>query len=136
MKSTAVKKTAFICAFALSSLFLACLSLTKTANSPIDAEAQFEAEKFWATQVTKCGDSYYRKEILPKKDNYIIYFQIREPEIVVTSNKVSESDRLNGIEWKGRPLSVQRRAGSGGLKRVCGTSGNLGWEMCRICPTG
>jgi hypothetical protein len=101
MKTTALREIAFLFALTLTSLSLACSSLTRTPSSPIDAEAQREAEKFWATQVTKCGDSYYRKEILPKKDNYVLYFQMRDPEIVVTLNKVSEADRLNGIEWKG-----------------------------------
>lgn len=101
MKTTGVREIAFLCTLTLSSLSLACSSLTKPPGSPTDAEAQREAEKFWPTQVTKCGDSYYRKEILPKKDNYVIYFQMRDPEIVITPNKVSEADRFNGVEWKG-----------------------------------
>src|SRR3712207_3820877 len=99
MKTTAVREIAFLCALILSPLSLACSSFTKAPGSPIDAEAQREAEKFWATQVTKCGDSYYRKEIRPKKDNYILYFKMKDPEIVVRPNKVSKADRLNSIEW-------------------------------------
>lgn len=84
----------------LACLSSACASLPSTGGTSADAEARREAEKFWATQITKCGDSYYRKEVL-KKDDYVLYYQMKNPVVVVTPVKVTEADRLNGIEWKG-----------------------------------
>lgn len=97
---TAMKAIVLLCAVTLACLSLACTSLPGVSGSSADAEARREAEKFWATQITKCGDSYFRKEVL-KKDNYVLYYQMKDTEILVTPNKVTEADRLNGIEWKG-----------------------------------
>jgi hypothetical protein len=82
-------------------LSAACSTRLGSTDSPLDVEAKGEAEKFWATQITKCGDFHYRKQILPEKDNYVLYFQMRNAGVVVSPNKVTEADRLNGIEWKG-----------------------------------
>src|SRR5437588_12855673 len=62
------------------------------------SEAQKEAEKFWSTQITKCGESYYRKEVLPKKDDYVLIYEMKDPTILVEPHKLSEADRLNGVE--------------------------------------
>jgi hypothetical protein len=94
------RAAAFFCAATLMYLSLACSYLPGTTGFSLDAEARREAEKFWATQITKCGDSYYRKEVL-KKNNYVLYYQMKNPTVEVTSQPVSEADRLNGIEWKG-----------------------------------
>lgn len=96
-----IRATAFLCTAILTFLSLACSSLTGAGGSSPDAEARREAEKFWATQITKCGDSYYRKELLIKKDDYVIYYQMKDPKVEVLAQPVSEADRLNGIEWKG-----------------------------------
>jgi hypothetical protein len=103
-------------------LSAACSTKLGPAGSRLDAEAKEEAEKFWATQTTRCGDSYYRKQILPEKDNYVLYFQMRDAEVVVTPNKVSEADRLNGIEWKGE-TSFRPKA-----SRVWGTEKGAWYE--------
>lgn len=95
-----VKAVAILCATTLTYLSLACSSSPGMAGSSLDAEARREAEKFWGTQITKCGDSYYRKEVL-KKNDYVLYYQMKNPTVGVTSQPVSEADRLNGIEWKG-----------------------------------
>ncbi|MCA1617781.1 MAG: hypothetical protein LC795_00395 [Acidobacteria bacterium] len=95
------KAAASLCAAVLTYLTLACSSLPGAGGSSVDAEARREAEKFWATQITKCGDSYYRKEVLIKKDGYVIYYQMKDPKVEVLPQPVSEADRLNGVEWKG-----------------------------------
>jgi hypothetical protein len=95
------KAAAFLCAATLMCLSLACSYLTGTGGSSLDAEARREAEKFWEAQISKCGDSYYRKEKLIKKDDYVIYYQMKDPKVQVLPQPMSEADRLNGIEWKG-----------------------------------
>lgn len=82
-------------------LVLACRTDFGSDASSGKSEAQREAEKFWATQVTKCGDSHFRKEVLLKKDDYALLYEMKGPTVLVDANKVTEADRLNGIEWKG-----------------------------------
>lgn len=94
---------------AISLLVVLVCSLTLTcsikrgtpAGSSIDAEAREEAEEFWNSQITKCDDSYYRKQVLVKKDNYEVYYQMKEPSVKVLPIKLTEADQLNGIEWRG-----------------------------------
>lgn len=86
---------------------ITCLILTAcggnfgSATSSAESEAQKEAEKFWATQVTKCGESYYRKEVLPKKSDYVLLYEMKEPTILAQPRRLSDADRLNGVEWEG-----------------------------------
>jgi len=96
-----IRAATLLGAATLTCLSLACSSLTGAGGSSLDAKARREAEKFWATQITKCGDSYYRREVLIKKDDYVIYYQMKDPKVEVLPQPVSEADRLNGIEWKG-----------------------------------
>lgn len=99
-----MKSAAVICAALLAWLSLACVSLTNMVASSAEAEARQEAEKFWATQVTKCGESYYRKEVLPKKDDYVLLYEMKDPTVLAEPRKLSDADRLNGIEWEGRTV--------------------------------
>lgn len=82
-------------------LNLACRTDFGSAASSGKSEAQQEAEKFWSTQVTKCGDSYFRKEVLPKKNGYVLLYEMKDPTVLAEANQVTEADSLNGIEWKG-----------------------------------
>jgi hypothetical protein len=92
----------FIVAVFLVTLFLSACStgVMSTAGSS-NNEAKREAEKFWATQITKCGESYYRKEVLPKKGDYVLIYEMKDPTVLVEPHKLSEADRLNGVEWDG-----------------------------------
>jgi hypothetical protein len=101
---TKLVKPDLICAVALACLSLACTSLPGGIITSAEAEAQREAEKFWATQVTKCGESYYRKEVLPKKGDYVLLYEMKEPTVLAEPRKLSDADRLNGIEWEGRTV--------------------------------
>lgn len=85
-------------------LLLACSTGVWSTGPSSSSEPQREAEKFWATQVTKCGESYYRKEVLPKKGDYVLLYEMKEPTILAESRKLSDADRLNGIEWEGRTV--------------------------------
>jgi hypothetical protein len=116
-----IKVATILCAAVLTYLSLACLSLTGAGGSFGDADARQQAEKFWAAQITKCGDSYYRKEVLIKKDNYVIYYQMKDPKVEVLPQPVSEADRLNGIEWKGTTAFVP------GASRIWNTE-KKGWS--------
>lgn len=90
-----------LCAYALHT---ACGGEFGSAASLAKTEAQKEAEKFWATQVTKCGESYYRKEVLPKKGDYVLLYEMKEPAVLAEPRKLSDADNLNGIEWEGRTV--------------------------------
>lgn len=69
-------------------------------GSPADAEARAQAEKFWFSQITKCGDSYYRELDLYKGGKEV--YEIKEPRVRLVPWKVTDADRLNGVEWQGK----------------------------------
>jgi hypothetical protein len=80
--------------------FLAC-SAGKMGLAPrsIDDEAKAEADKFWATQITKCGDDYYRKlEFFKGGESW---YELKDPSVRISAARVSDADRLNGLEWHG-----------------------------------
>jgi hypothetical protein len=97
-------------ALVVTAIIFTCMTLMAcggdfgSAASLAKTEAQQEAEKFWATQVTKCGESYYRKEVLPKKGDYVLLYEMKEPTVLAEPRKLSDADRLNGIEWEGRTV--------------------------------
>jgi hypothetical protein len=83
-------------------LVTACLwacSTSKLTPSSIDNEAKAEAEKFWATQITKCGDSYFRKLELNKGGES--WYELKEPLVRISPAHTSDADRLNGLDWHG-----------------------------------
>ena len=101
-------------------LFTACLSKTRLTGSSIDNEAKKEAEQFWFSQITKCGDSYYREIQYKQKD--VVFYEYKEPSVHVASATVTEADRMNGIEWQGR-ISLESK-----LSRIWGS--DLGhWQQ-------
>jgi hypothetical protein len=95
------KALTIICMSVICLLFLpACWNgggLAPTGG--LDAEAKQEAEKFWAGQLTRCGGSYYRETQLKNGDKE--FFEIKEPEARLAPRKVTDADRLNGVEWLG-----------------------------------
>jgi hypothetical protein len=104
-RSTYVAKASLV-----TILLFACMPLSAcggdfgSSASSAETEAQKEAEKFWATQVTKCEESYYRKEVLPKKGDYVLLYEMKEPTVLAEPRKLSDADRLNGVEWEGRTV--------------------------------
>ncbi len=58
------------------------------------SEARNEATKAW--NLTQCGDSSYLYY-----PSYGQLIELRAVSIIVTESKLTEADRLNGIEWKG-----------------------------------
>jgi hypothetical protein len=84
----------------VTGFFFAC-SAGKMGVAPrtIDDEAKAEADKFWATQITKCGDDYYRKlEFFKGGESW---YELKEPSVRVSPNVLTEAHRLNGLEWHG-----------------------------------
>lgn len=65
-----------------------------TPSGSLYDQATAQARKFWDTKMTRCGDSYYTI------DNRTI-FQFKGVTIAVVASRISEADRLNGIEWEG-----------------------------------
>ena len=79
---------------------LAC-SANKIGLAPrsIDDEAKAEADRFWPTQITKCGDDYYRKLEFFKGGGS--WYELKDPSVRVSANVLTEAHRLNGLEWHG-----------------------------------
>lgn len=84
-------------------------------SGPIDEEAKREAENYWASSFSKCGDSFYG---VYSKTGKIVAFknsvkhglkdgQVVECGICALTNPqtdgktFTEADRLNGLEWVG-----------------------------------
>jgi len=58
------------------------------------SEATRRTEELFAQQFTKCGDSYYGKQLGS-------LFEYREVVFSVKEGVLTEADRKNGTEWKG-----------------------------------
>ena len=67
----------------------------KGGHGPLGDEAVKWATELW--QPTKIGDSYYVFQTSPGK----VITEFRTPLISVSPWRVSEADRLNGVEWRG-----------------------------------
>src|SRR5438874_2383965 len=73
-------------------LLSACWTDFGSSVSSTKSEAQKEAERFWSTQITKCGESYYRKEVLPKKDDYVLLYEMKDPTVLAEPHKLTQAD--------------------------------------------
>jgi hypothetical protein len=70
-------------------------------SSPRDEEAQKVAEQFWYSVLTKCGDSYYAKDNREIAGAELLTYQFNEVSVTVSPDRLTEADRLNGVEWDG-----------------------------------
>jgi hypothetical protein len=67
----------------------------------LDQEAELEAHQYFSRALTKCGDKYVstRKDVLTFKSDVIEEYL--EASLEVRPGRVTDIDRLNGIEWQG-----------------------------------
>lgn len=82
--------------------FLAIISIPVVgckSESPEDQEARAEAQKLVDKIFTKCGDSLYGYGDM----NHLSYLQLKGDLhlALASSQKLSQVDRLNGLEWNG-----------------------------------
>lgn len=83
-------------------LILSCSSDTFNSNSSIDSEASKVATEFWNVQLSKCGDDYYGFNSRYDYTGRIVINQFKGVNSRLVSDKLTQADKLNGIEWKGR----------------------------------
>ena len=71
---------------------------SKRGGSDPASEAKQEAENYWNSVMSKCGDSYYG---IRKEGNFSegTLYQLKEPQINFKEQKVSDAERLNGLEY-------------------------------------
>jgi hypothetical protein len=78
---------------------------------PNDYEAVKQGEIFWANQFSKCGDAFFGTE--PESDGMgnwvgVRIYQLKDAFILTINdmegNPLTEADKLNGIQWKGKTL--------------------------------
>lgn len=87
-----------------ATLLLMVTFLSMSCGSSLRSEARREAEKYWLSKLTRCGDSYYRREHFgdrsptPGKE---VYYELKEPDVEVSEYGVGDADKLNGLEWTG-----------------------------------
>lgn len=79
-------------------LLNSCGSSLPSAFPGKDKEAHEQALKYVEAQLTKCGDSYYGIRKIARDGNL---YQFKNPKVTVTSEQLTQADKLNGIEWKG-----------------------------------
>jgi hypothetical protein len=95
---------AALLAFAVAVSLSACgprIGAPPSSPSPGNAEAQQAAEQFWYSALTKCGDSYYAKDNREITGFELLTYQFNDPSVELWSRKLTEADRLNGLEWDG-----------------------------------
>lgn len=89
-------KICFIASVFTLTVLVSCTS--RTGESGPASEAKKEAEKYWNSVLTKYGDSYYGIRIDPSLPEGVLY-QFKEPQITFKEQRVSDADRLNGLEY-------------------------------------
>jgi hypothetical protein len=86
-------------ALLLSTVFFALLAgQTSHGQGSPQAEAERQARAFWARKMTKCGEDHYSRW---GADRIVQY---KGASISVTSQRISETDRLNGYQYRGSML--------------------------------
>jgi hypothetical protein len=79
-----------------------CSFPVASGESALTKEADKLAREYWNSGLTKCGDYYYgrtRRKIVPYADEVLL--QYKDLVFETKPGKVTEADKLNGIEWKG-----------------------------------
>jgi hypothetical protein len=59
------------------------------------------AEQSWYSLLTKCGDSYYARDNRGYTGAELIVYQFNDVSVEVKPRKLTEADRMNGVEWDG-----------------------------------
>jgi hypothetical protein len=73
------------------------------AETSLDREARNKAAVFWSTLVTNCGGSSYLVE--RAHEGVLLILEMRGAvSLVLKPEELSESDRLNGVEWRGHSI--------------------------------
>lgn len=87
------------CAYLIALVAFLAISIPVVGcKSPEDREASAEAQKLVDKMFTKCGDSLYTYSDM----NHLSYLQLKgDIHLAVAGNQLSQSDRLNGLEWNG-----------------------------------
>lgn len=97
--------------FALLNL-LSC-SASNNGNTALDAEADRKGQEYLARTVVKCGEDYYAKAhwldiFRGDAIQMAALYQLKTPVAIVEKDEspITEADRLNGIEWRGKIVVV------------------------------
>jgi hypothetical protein len=83
-------------------LFCSCVAKIDSSDSSLTSEADRLAKQYWDSGLNKCGEFHYGRTWirigLPVAD---VLFQYKDLEVETKPGKITEADKLNGIEWKG-----------------------------------
>jgi hypothetical protein len=90
-----MRTLAYFVGVALVLTLPACLSVSVFG----DSEAKSVARRIWAERFQECGDSFFGQYKITEA-SYDLY-QYKNAEIDVEEQKLSQADKLNGVEWKG-----------------------------------
>jgi hypothetical protein len=110
-----MKSIVLTCSILVFISTLACSSSSGLAGSSsssetaIDREARQFVERHFNAQFKKCVDSYYSQHkanpenpaFKNEESGEGMWVEVKDPKIVIDAYKVTDTDRLNGIEWQG-----------------------------------
>ena len=77
------------------------------AKASLEGEAKKEAEQFWGKKFVKCGNSHYvyadgYAESTRAYADLAGIYQFKALSIILRPDSLTDADKLNGIEWKGK----------------------------------
>lgn len=80
-----------------------CSFSSGNSESPLTNEADKLARDYWHAGFSKCGDYYYARSMSRAAGRITkgVLFQYKDLVIETKSVKITQADKLNGIEWKG-----------------------------------
>jgi hypothetical protein len=100
----------------LAAVLTLMLDPTQAQPEKVAREAKEQAEQFFYSLLTKCGDSYYVQDIShvyppsPPRQNPLVQqiddvgimtLELKNPQIEIEPDGPTNADKLNGIEWQG-----------------------------------
>jgi hypothetical protein len=94
-------KAYYLLTFCLVILSFACSAESITPKLSPDGEAEAEAQRYWNSILAKCGDSYYARDNRGTPGAERIIMQFKDVTFEVNELKITEAEKLNGIEWSG-----------------------------------
>jgi hypothetical protein len=80
-----------------------CSFSAASGEAALTKEADNLAREYWYAGFSKCGDYYYARSMSRAAGRITrgVLYQYKDLVIETKSVKITQADRLNGIEWKG-----------------------------------
>jgi outer membrane murein-binding lipoprotein Lpp len=81
------------------------VSTSKAVTGTLEEQARAAAKDFWAQRFSSCGDSSYGRSPSTK-----VVLECKGANITINAEPVSDTEKLEGIEWKGATEITARQS--------------------------